>query len=57
VTSKRCAAIESFAGDIGLDVRAALNPLICDAQWKSPMRLNPEGPATSRGAEPGSRRH
>jgi hypothetical protein len=42
------AAIESFAGDIGLDVRAALNPLI-STRLKSPLRLNRRRPAMSPG--------
>lgn len=50
----RVAAIESFAGDIGLDVRAALNPLI---STRTEVTAAPEPPATrnvARVLEPGS---
>jgi urea transport system permease protein len=50
----RIAAIESFAGDIGLDVRAALNPLI---STRAEVTAAPEPPATrnvARVLEPGS---
>jgi len=50
----RIAAIESFAGDIGLDVRAALNPLI---STRTEVTASPEPPATrnvARVLEPGS---
>jgi urea transport system permease protein len=50
----RIAAIESFAGDIGLDVRAALNPLI---STRTEVTAAPEPPATrnvARVLEPGS---
>ncbi|MEQ8656094.1 MAG: urea ABC transporter permease subunit UrtB [Hyphomicrobiales bacterium] len=50
----RIAAIESFAGDIGLDVRAALNPLV---SARTEVTAAPEPPATrnvARILEPGS---
>jgi urea transport system permease protein len=42
----RIAAIESFAGDIGLDVRAALNPLI-STRTEVTDAPEPPGPAMS----------
>ncbi|MFK7792284.1 MAG: urea ABC transporter permease subunit UrtB [Devosiaceae bacterium] len=50
----RVAAIESFSGDIGLDVRAALNPLV---STRTEVTAAPEPPATrnvARVLEPGS---
>jgi urea transport system permease protein len=50
----RVAAIESFAGDIGLDVRAALNPLV---STRAEVTAASEPPATrnvARVLEPGS---
>ena len=52
--AERIAAIESFSGDIGLDVRAALNPLIAT---RAEVTASPEPPATRNVAlvlEPGS---
>ena len=52
--AERIAAIESFAGDIGLDVRAALNPLV---STRAEVTAVAEPPATrnvARVLEPGS---
>lgn len=52
--AERIAAIESFSGDIGLDVRAALNPLIVT---RAEVTASPEPPAmrnVARVFEPGS---
>ena len=51
---ERIEAIESFSGDIGLDVRAALNPLV---STRTEVTAEPEPPATrnvARVLEPGS---
>ncbi|MGD1885822.1 MAG: urea ABC transporter permease subunit UrtB, partial [Cohaesibacteraceae bacterium] len=52
--AERIEAIESFSGDIGLDVRAALNPLI---STRAEVTAAPEPPATrnvARVLEPGA---
>ncbi len=50
--AERIEAIEHFAGDLGVDVRAALNPLI--ATRLEVAETVPEGPEVARVLEPGS---
>ncbi|MFC3614625.1 urea ABC transporter permease subunit UrtB [Lutimaribacter marinistellae] len=50
--AERIAAIESFDGDLGVDVRAALNPLI--ATRLEVADTEPEGAEVARILEPGS---
>ena len=49
----RIAAIESFAGDLGVDVRAALNPLLATARKVYPADAVPEGLNTAATLAPG----
>ncbi|TDX28556.1 urea ABC transporter permease subunit UrtB [Rhodovulum visakhapatnamense] len=49
----RIAAIDSFAGDLGVDVRAALNPLVATTRAVAPG-TPPEGENVARRLTPGS---
>ena len=50
--AERIAAIETFSGDLGVDVRAALNPLV--ATQLEVAEAAPEGAEIARVLEPGS---
>ncbi|MEX0311148.1 MAG: urea ABC transporter permease subunit UrtB [Tateyamaria sp.] len=48
----RIAAIEGFSGDLGVDVRAALNPLVTTVLDAAPIM--PDDPSVARQVEPGT---
>ena len=50
--AERIAAIEGFSGDLGVDVRAALNPLVATVIDAAPTL--PDDPRIARQIEPGS---
>ncbi|MEX0312341.1 MAG: urea ABC transporter permease subunit UrtB, partial [Tateyamaria sp.] len=50
--AERIAAIEGFAGDLGVDVRAALNPLVTTVLDAAPTM--PDDPSVARQVEPGT---